>query len=404
MFDEKKLWRERINQRIKELARYSRYIFNGHIVIVLVFLLGTAAYYYQEWLKTVPEQFPAAAIMAVVLGLLLTYSPISTFLSNADRIFLLPLESRLSGYFRKSIIVSFVIHAYILFLGLGVFMPLYAKVNDGDFQKYLPFLFGILVIKAINVFIRWKVQYLVETRVHLIDSCVRYAINTVFLFFLFSNAGILYLIPEAVLLIVLLLYYGKNTEDKGLKWEYLIELEEKRMAAFYRLANLFTDVPQLRDSVKRRKWLDWVVGKLAFGQDQTFSHLYVRTFLRAGDYFGLFIRLTLICMGVIFFISYGLGQAFIALLFIYLTGFQLIPLWNHHQNKLWIRLYPIDEKQKEKAFKRLLSQVLYLQSLLLAAAVFLLGEGLAAFITLIAGLGFAYFFIHMYMSKRLKVK
>ncbi|MBY0123070.1 ABC transporter permease [Bacillus sp. S/N-304-OC-R1] len=404
MFDEKKLWRERVNQRIKELARYSRYIFNGHIVIVLVFLLGTAAYYYQEWLKTVPEQFPAAAIMALVLGLLLTYSPISTFLSEADKIFLLPLESRLSGYFGKSIIVSFVIHAYLLFLGLGVFMPLYARVNDGDFKKYLPFLFGILIMKGINVFIRWNVQYIVENRVHIIDSCVRYAINIVFLFLLFSNAGIMYLIPEAILLVVLLLYYRKNTKNKSLKWEYLIELEERRMTSFYRLANLFTDVPKLRDSVKRRKWLDWVFGKLTFGQDQTFSHLYIRTFLRAGDYFGLFIRLTLICIVVMYFVSYGLGQAFVALLFIYLTGFQLIPLWNHHQNKLWIRLYPIDEKLKEKAFKRLLSQILYIQTLLLAVAVFTLGEGMAALITLIAGFGFAYFFIHMYISKRLNMK
>ena len=42
----------------------------------------------------------------------------------------------------------------------------------------------------------------------------------------------------------------------GLKWDLLIAQEEKRMASFYRLANLFTDVPKLKDTVKRRKWLD----------------------------------------------------------------------------------------------------------------------------------------------------
>ncbi|MEH7343014.1 ABC transporter permease [Bacillus sp. JJ1532] len=402
MFDEKKLWRERFNQRMKELSRYSRYIFNGHIVIVLLFLIGTAAYFYQEWLKTVPEQFPAAAIMAVVIGLLLTYSPISTFLSEADKIFLLPLESKLSRYFFRSIIVSFAVHAYLIFLGLGVFIPMYARVNDGDFNKFMPFLFVILIIKALNVIVRWKVLYFVETKVHVIDSLVRYAINAVFLFFLFSNARIIFLIPVVLLLMGLLFFYHRNTMDKGLKWEYLIEMEERRMTSFYRLANLFTDVPKLRDRVKRRKWLDWVFSKISFAQKETFNHLYVRTFLRAGDYFGLFIRLTLICIGVLYFISFGLGQTIVALLFIYLTGFQLIPLWNHHQNKLWIKLYPIKEELKEKAFKRLLSRVLYLQSLLLAIAILLKGEGMLAFITLIAGLGFAYFFTNVYITKRLK--
>ncbi|WNS76774.1 ABC transporter permease [Bacillus sp. DTU_2020_1000418_1_SI_GHA_SEK_038] len=402
MFDEKKLWRERFNQRMKEFSRYSRYILNGHIVIVLIFLLGTAAYYYQEWLKTIPEQFPAAAIMAVVIGLLLTYSPISTFLSEADKIFLLPLESKLSRYFFRSITVSYAVHAYLIFLGLGVFIPMYARVNDGNFDKFMPFLFVILIIKVLNVIIRWKVQYFVETKVHIIDSFVRYAINTVFLFFLFSNAKIIFLIPEVVLLMGLLFFYQRNTRDKGLKWEYLIEMEERRMTSFYRLANLFTDVPKLRDHVKRRKWLDWVFSRLSFAQQDTFSHLYVRTFLRAGDYFGLYVRLTLICIGVFYFISFGLGQAFIALLFIYLTGFQLLPLWNHYQNKLWIMLYPIREEMKEKAFKRLLLMVLYLQTILLAIAILLKGDVMAAIITLIAGIGFAYLFTNVYITKRLK--
>ena len=93
MFDEKLLWKERFSRTSKELSRYLRYIFNGHLIIVLVFLLGSAAYYYQEWLKIIPNNFPSAVIMAVSIALLLTYSPIYTFMSEADRIFLIPLET-----------------------------------------------------------------------------------------------------------------------------------------------------------------------------------------------------------------------------------------------------------------------------------------------------------------------
>ncbi|USK56499.1 ABC transporter permease [Cytobacillus solani] len=401
MFDEKKLWKERFNQRIKELSRYLRYIFNGHNVIVLVFLLGTAAFYYQEWLTTVSEQFPAAIIMAIALAFILTYTPIYTFIIEADRIFLLPLENRLQSFFKRSLAVSFLLHAYLLIMGMAVFMPMYARVNNGDFQPFLPFLLTVLVMKGINLLIRWKVQYYVEKSVHLFDTFIRYAVNAVFLFFLFSNEGLLYLLPEILLLFILYFYYGKNTKDKGLKWEYLIEQEERRMTSFYRLANLFTDVPHLRDRVKRRSWLDWLFSRLAFVQKNTFSHLFVRTFLRAGDYFGLFVRLTIIGAAGIYFISFGYGQILLVLLFMYLTGFQLLPLWNHHQNKLWVNLYPLKEGLKEQSFKSLLSRILYLQALLLSLAVLAKGEGIIALLSFIAGIGFTYLFTQFYIKKKL---
>ncbi|WP_419392598.1 ABC transporter permease [Cytobacillus praedii] len=401
MFDEKKLWKERFNQRIKELSRYLRYIFNGHIMIVMVFLLGTAAFYYQQWLTTVSEQFPAAIIMAIALAFILTYTPIYTFLMEADRIFLLPLEDRLQSFFKRSLAVSFLLHAYLLIIGLAVFMPMYARVNNGDFQPFLLFLLALMVVKGINLLIRWKAQYYVEKSVHLIDTFIRYAVNVVFLFFLFSNEGLLFLLPEVVLLLLLYVYYSKNTKEKGLKWESLIEQEERRMTSFYRLANLFTDVPHLRDRVKRRSWLDWLFSRLAFAQKNTFSHLFIRTFLRAGDYFGLFVRLTIIGAAGIYFISFGYGQILLVLLFMYLTGFQLLPLWNHHQNKLWVNLYPLDEGLKEQSFKTLLSRILYLQALLLSLAVLVKGEGIIALLSLIAGIGFTYLFTQFYIKKKL---
>ena len=165
MFDEKLLWKERFGRTSKELSRYLRYIFNGHLVIVFVFLIGTAAYYYQDWLKTLPETFPSAIIMSICMAFLVTYSPIYTFMSEADRIFLLPLETKLGGYFRKSFLISFSMQVYLLLIGLAVFMPMYAAVNQGNFKSFFPFLIAILMVKILNLFIRWHVQYYVEKNV-----------------------------------------------------------------------------------------------------------------------------------------------------------------------------------------------------------------------------------------------
>jgi ABC-2 type transport system permease protein len=189
-----------------------------------------------------------------------------------------------------------------------------------------------------------------------------------------------------------------QTKEKGLKWEQLIELEEKRMGAFYRIANLFTDVPKLKDRVKRRKWLDpLVAGK--YGQNQTFDHIYQITFLRSGDYFGLFMRLTVIGAAGIY-LTYGVGQLILALLFLYLTGFQLMPLWDHHQNKLWTGLYPVGEKFREKSFTRLLSVILYLQTAIFSLVPAFKQDWAAALMTAALGFLFTLFFINSYSKKR----
>lgn len=403
MFDEKLLWKERFGRTSKELGKYLRYIFNGHIVIVMVFLLGTAAYYYQGWVETLSPDFPVAIIMAILLGLLITHSPIYTFLLEADRIFLIPLEEQLKSYFRRSIVASFFIQLYLTVLGLAVFMPMYAHVNNGSFQSFFPFLLVMCVIKGMNLLIRWKVQFYVETSIHRTDSVIRYFVNAVFLYFLFSNAEIWFLVPVSLLYLLLYFFYHSQTKLKGLKWEFLIEQEEKRMMSFYRLANMFTDVPHLRDSVKRRKWLDWVSGLLSYRHEGVYMHLYVNTFIRGGDYLGLYLRLTIIGMLALYFITFGSGQILFVLLFLFLTGFQLMPLWNHHQNKIWLQLYPVNEDLRGGSFKKFLFILLMIQSVLLSLPILMKQEWTIGLTSIIAGFVFSFFFVFVYNNKKLKV-
>lgn len=126
MFDEKKLWKDRASGRMKDLGRYLRYIFNGHLVVVLLFLIGTASFYYQKWIESLSEGFPAELIIAILIGSLLTYSPVSNFLLEADQVFILPLEDKLRGYFLRSGGASLVFQGYLLLMVLAVLMPMYA--------------------------------------------------------------------------------------------------------------------------------------------------------------------------------------------------------------------------------------------------------------------------------------
>jgi ABC-2 type transport system permease protein len=400
MFNVLKLWSDRSKRTSKELSRYLRYIFNGHLMIVLIFLIGSLTFYYQQWVKTLDESFPAEVIMAVILGVFLTYSPVYTFLLEADRVFLLPLESKLTKYFWRSGIVSFVLQAYILLMVLAAMMPMYVQVSGSTYRTFFYFVFLLLLLKIWNLATRWRIQYYVEKNVHRTDSFVRFCLNSVFLYLLFVLASKFLLIILFIIMLGLYYYFFQNSKKKGLKWEEIILLEQNRLTGFYRIANLFTDVPKFKDEVKRRKWLDWLARKIVFQQNNTQLYLLTRTFLRSGDYLGLVIRLTVIGGLVIYYWDFIYGQFLFLLLFLYLTGFQLLPLKNHHQNVLWIDLYPIDNEQREKSFKKILRWVLLLQTSVFSLLFVLKGDWILFIIGMGIGVVFSLVFVRYYSLKK----
>ncbi|MBT2697050.1 ABC transporter permease [Bacillus sp. ISL-40] len=402
MFDEKKLWKDRASSRIKDLGRYLRYIFNGHLVVVLLFLIGTASFYYQKWIETLSDGFPAEIIIAVLIGILLTYSPVYNFLLEADQVFILPLEDKLKGYFLRSGGASLVFQGYLLLMVLAVLMPMYAQISSTGFRSFIPFLVILLALKAWNLATSWRIDYFVQSSIHRWDNFVRYLINATFTYLLFKQASIFILLLIVVVYIFYYFYFYVQTKKMGLKWDLLINQEEKRMASFYRLANMFTDVPKLRDTVKRRKWLDLFINRIAFSRDKTYQYLFSRAFLRSSDYLGLFTRLTVIGALAIYFIAFGIGQILLGILFLYLTGFQLLPLWNHHQNKLWVDLYPVEQKYKTGAFYSLLMTILAIQAVIFSLFILFKGDLFISLLSLGAGLVFSYVFVYFYASKRLK--
>lgn len=402
MFDDKKLWRDRAGNRLKDLSRYLKYIFNGHLVIVLLFLIGTAAFYYQKWIETLPANFPAEAILAVILSLFLTYSPVYNFLLDADKVFLIAVEEKLKGYFLRSGGASIVFQGYILLMVLAVLMPMYAHAKANGFNLFLPILIVLIVVKLWNLAVKWRILYFVQLSVQRWDMIVRYFINLTFTYLLLKQANVMILLIIGIVMLLYFRYFYARTRKMGLKWDVLIEQEEKRMASFYRLANMFTDVPNIKDTVKRRKYLDVLISRISFSQDQTYMYLFSRAFLRSSDYLGLFVRLTVIGSLAIYFISFGMGQILLSVLFLYLTGFQLLPLYRHHQNKLWVSLYPVGAQVQQKSFQTLLIIILSVEAVIFALLILIKGEAAAALLDLLAGSIFNWLFVYVYSKKRLK--
>ena len=173
------------------------------------------------------------------------------------------------------------------------------------------------------------------------------------------------------------------------------------MLIFYRIANMFTDVPKLKGKVHRRKWLDWLV-KAPFSQGSTYRYLYLRSLVRTSEYSGLYIRLTLIGALLIYSNSSFVFSILTALVFLYLTAFQMIPLFKRFDYKIWVLIYPVSRELKKTSFQKIMSQSMMIQAVVFSLPLFVRGDWLPGLITLLAGLTFSIFFSQFYLVQRLK--
>ncbi|PBB04610.1 MULTISPECIES: ABC transporter permease [Salimicrobium] len=403
MIDARRFWKERMREHTKELSRYTRYIFNGHIAVVMFFLLSAGAYFYQQWLQTVPEDFPAGLIVALVFASITTYSPIRTMIKEPDLVFLLPAEFELKDYFRFSLYYSYVVQLYVIFLAGAALGPLYFTVYpELGTDHYLAIILLMLVVKAGVMQSNW---WMLQERQPSVRIGYQAAVWTVSAVVFYSAAvdALLFVIPGLVLLAGLIVYAFRMSKQKaGLAWDLLLEKDQGRMRVFYRLANMFTDVPHLKSRVKRRRLIvKLLTARIPFSGNTTYTYLYRITFARSGDYSGMYIRLVAIGALAVWFIPNMWVSVIFGLLFLYLSGFQMMTLWQHHRTIAWLDIYPVSFEQRKEELIRFLRQLLFFQTLIFvvvfAVQMMWAGTLLMAF----GGLLFSRLFTETFVRKRL---
>ncbi|MRG86936.1 ABC transporter permease [Salinibacillus xinjiangensis] len=403
MFNPNQLWKKRIARHAKETGRYLRLMFNDHLAFALLFFIAAFAYFYQQWLETIPDEFPADWLIAVILGFFVTRSPIRTLLVEADTFFLLPAEHKMGPYFQKGFWYSFMIQLYLLALSLAALAPLYLTVISED-GKSLIWLGVILIIfKIWNLFATWWMLKERDAKSRQMDVAIRAVLNILTLFFLLQGNAYLFASISTILFVSYLIYTYQSVGKKlGIAWDLLIEKEEASMQAFYRVANMFTDVPHLKKKAKKRHFLvHLLINSIPFRQDQTFQYLYRITFVRSSDYLGMYVRLLLIAIFLIFWVPIVWFKLVFAVLFIYLSGFQLMTLWNHHRTIDWIDLYPVTKKVRKQALLQFLLMIMLVKTAILG--IFILIAASWQEMLLLWGIGgvFSYLFVQMYVKNRL---
>jgi ABC-2 type transport system permease protein len=357
------LWKERVSTYWNMAIRYLRLIGNSGFLFTLYVLIIIGSYYYSILLDWLPDTFPAVWMFVVVFAHLLTRSGVRTFVKPADVVFLLPYESKLSGYFQASKRYSLVIQSAIILLVLVVLSPLYGQYLANDAGSLFLVLVILLFAKGWNISSSWEEQRFqseIERRTHFI---LRGVINIAFTYLLFSGAHLLYIvILFAIMTGLTMIYYKKLAFQLSLKWDHLIEVEQSMLMFFYRIANAFTDVPQLRNKVRPRRYLSWLINSITDSQKSVYHYLFARSFIRANDYGGIYVRLVIICAIVLIALPSGWLQLVVLLLFTHMLTTQLSTLWYHYDTKMWVDLYPVNSEEKKEALSQLSFRLLLIMT------------------------------------------
>ena len=395
------LWKERFRHFLKEVRTYSKYVFNDHLKFIFVFIIGAGAYYYQQWLQTLTTSFPTALVMAVLIGLVLTAGSIQTLLKEADLVYLLPVEEKLKPYFTKAFLFTFMIQLYIIAIVAAALAPLYFQQMKQTGAGYIWIVLAFVIVKAWNLFVAWEKSFLTDQNIQRADWFIRFILNALFVYFLVERTSVMFIAGIILLMVLYLAILHQMVKGKPLNWEYLISEEGKKMMLLYRIANMFVDVPALKERVSRRKWLDFILSII--GEKRTYLYLYTRTFLRSGNYFGLYVRLLALGGVILYFIPFLYGRFIVSLIFLYLIGYQLLTLWKHHRMKIWLDLYPVGGEEKKKDFLTLLNAILITGSVIFTI-IFALAtkDFMMTGILLIVSILFSIGFVYQYGAKRIE--
>ncbi|CAM3999922.1 ABC transporter permease EcsB [Bacillus paranthracis] len=395
------LWKERFRYFLQEVRTYSKYVFNDHLKFIFVFIIGAGAYYYQQWLQTLTPSFPTALVMAVLLGFVLTAGSIQTLLKEADLVYLLPVEEKLKPYFTKAFLFTFMIQLYIIAIVAAALAPLYFQQMKQTGAGYIWIVTAFIIVKAWNLFVAWEKSFLTDQNIQRADWFIRFILNALFVYFLVERTSVMFIAGIILLMVLYLAILHQMVKGKPLNWEYLISEEGKKMMLLYRIANMFVDVPALKERVARRKWLDFILSMI--GEKRTYLYLYTRTFLRSGNYFGLYVRLLALGGVILYFIPFLYGRFIVSLIFLYLIGYQLLTLWKHHRMKIWLDLYPVGGEEKKKDFLTLLNAILIIGSVVFTI-IFALAtkDFMMTGILLVVSIVFSIGFVYQYGAKRIE--
>ena len=363
---------------------YSKYIFNSHLIMFLIIVLGAVLINYSKWLAIASKVELYSVLIAATLAFsyYLVSTKIKTYIKEADAVFLLPLEKYYRKVGLKTVINSTVVHIITVVIFYIATKPITNLIGNID---RLSIIMLLIVIIWNNLLKYLQVIHYKEIIWSKLLLFIVIFMQLLVVFFDDIAIRIIYLI--SIIVLAVFTYYimknaGNKLNDKDqekyvVNWNQAADYDKHRIESYLKFVNMFVDVPLSGVKVARRKYFDILLPKLTkdnFKKENSFKYYYYRVFLRQENTVYLALRLMLLAALVIFSFknTYVSGLAIIS--YSYLTIIQLVPLYKQMSNNIWHSILPVSEDIKIKSYKQLLTSVMIVTTLLLGVVSILLAS------------------------------
>ncbi|MCR8645879.1 ABC transporter permease [Paenibacillus sp. N1-5-1-14] len=366
------LWQRRRQAFSQEAMKYWQFVLRSNFVgyVFLLFILST--YYYLRILNDIPTDFPYMWISTIVLLPLLAPSPIRTYMQEADRMFLLPMEGRMNDYFRSSLRYSFIVQGIRLLLGLLAIWPLYRQVAATTAQP-LWFVLGLLLLAKLALLLSaWQESRMVTARARAVSSLLRWLGAAVLIPLLLSQGGF-WTAPLLIGAVAVWMLALRLVPRYHVGWETLIAREEAAKRRHYRFFSYFIDVPQLPFQMKARKWAAWVTNFYPFTAHYAQSYLFTKTLLRS-DLLGMFLRTTIIGIAITTIVSSDTVRMIASAITLLLSAVQLSTLNEAHRYSFWLSMYPLSAVRQASAVISIMIYTLAIPTVVLTIVISIRSE------------------------------
>ena len=363
---------------------YSKYIFNSHLIMFLIIVLGAVLINYSKWIAIASkvELYSVYIAATVVFSYYLVSTKIKTYIKEADAVFLLPLEKYYRKVGLKTVINSTVVHIITVVIFYFATKPITNLIGNIDRLS----IFMLLIVIIWNNLLKYlQVIHYKEIIWSKLLLFIVIFMQLLVVFFDDIAIRIIYLI--SIIVLAVFTYYimknagnklnAKDQEKYVVNWNQAADYDKHRIESYLKFVNMFVDVPLSGVKVARRKYFDILLPKLTkdnFKKENSFKYYYYRVFLRQENTVYLALRLMLLAVRVIFSFknTYVSGLAIIS--YSYLTIIQLVPLYKQMSNNIWHSILPVSEDIKIKSYKQLLTSVMIVTTLLLGVVSILLAS------------------------------
>ncbi|WP_447409429.1 ABC transporter permease [Weissella confusa] len=299
------LFKERWQQEWRQYSKYLRYVFNDHAMLALLFLLGAAGLAYRQLWESAPVTFWTRSLLLLVLLLTLAlFKTPSSFVKGADPVFFMGNEGALRRLFHQATLYSVIVNGVVQLLLTVILWPMMFRLLTPSFITTLLVTVALMAVKMLFTFMKAR-------RTTLFDTSV-----------------------------------GNNLID----WRAVVAAEDKRQATILGFFNLFIDVPGMKPAVRRQCWANGLLKHWPNQQRNPLVRLLVTTFVRQGQYWDVWGRLSLIGL-LVAFVTTGWLQTILFVILFYLLVLQLLPLASSHRSLVFDHLYPVTVKQRQQAFR-----------------------------------------------------